>query len=140
MKINEQKGDLFTLDDKYYLAHCISSDCAMGAGIAVVFENKFKLRRELLKNGFMIRKHPTCILRGKALNLITKELYWHKPTYLTLTGALEAMKQIVIDESIKYIGMPRIGSGLDKLQWNKVKEIIENVFKDLDVEIEVRYL
>lgn len=28
------KGDLFTANNEYYLAHCISADYAMGAGIA----------------------------------------------------------------------------------------------------------
>lgn len=31
--------------------------------------------------------------------------------------------------------MPKIGCGLDRLQWDKVKEIIINTFKDIDLEI-----
>ncbi len=30
MKFNEVMKDLFTADNSYYIAHCISSDCAMG--------------------------------------------------------------------------------------------------------------
>lgn len=41
---------------------------------------------------------------------------------------------------IKYLGIPKLGCGLDKLQWKKVKEIIEEVFSDMDIEIEIRYL
>lgn len=41
---------------------------------------------------------------------------------------------------IKYLAMPKIGCGLDRLQWGKVREIIQDKFKDLDIEIEVRYL
>lgn len=38
------------------------------------------------------------------------------------------------DEPVK-LAMPRIGCGLDKLEWSKVKAIIEEVFADTDVEI-----
>lgn len=41
---------------------------------------------------------------------------------------------------IKYLGLPKIGCGLDRLQWGKVREIIKEEFKNLDIEIEVRYL
>lgn len=135
MELKEIKKDLFMVDDSYYLAHCISSDCAMGAGIAVEFEKRFKLRNKLLKNSNVVRKFPTCILEDKVLNLITKEKYWHKPTYDSLLGALGVMRSIAIDNSIRYIAMPTIGAGLDRLNWNNVKEIIRKVFKDTDIEI-----
>lgn len=38
------------------------------------------------------------------------------------------------DEPVK-LAMPRIGCGLDRLQWVKVKEIIEEVFANTNVEI-----
>ena len=42
MKIEEVNGDLFSCDDKYALAHCISFDCKMGAGIASEFVKRYK--------------------------------------------------------------------------------------------------
>lgn len=41
MKFNEIKGDLFQTDDDVSLAHCISEDCGMGKGVAIMFKNKF---------------------------------------------------------------------------------------------------
>ena len=32
MIYKEEKGNLFEVPDKYYLAHCVSTDCALGAG------------------------------------------------------------------------------------------------------------
>jgi len=43
MEITEIKKDLFTMPQEYYLAHCISADAKMGAGIAVQFRKRFKL-------------------------------------------------------------------------------------------------
>jgi O-acetyl-ADP-ribose deacetylase (regulator of RNase III) len=141
MKLEEKKMNLFDVDDKYYFAHCISTDCAMGAGIAIEFNNRFGLRGVLaVKYDKGRRKHPTCILEKKVLNLITKENYWHKPTYETMQGSLDEMKRLVVKNNIKYIAMPKIGCGLDKLQWDKVKEMIEATFSDTDIEILVCYL
>ena len=37
--------------------------------------------------------------------------------------------------NITKLAMPKIGSGLDRLDWEKVKEIIQDVFDDSDIEI-----
>lgn len=148
MKYHEQKGDLFKLDNKYALAHCISLDCAMGAGIAVTFDQKFKgMKKELLK---VIKEnehtYPIALnyVAGPEMrnvfNLITKKFYYNKPTYETITECIKQMKFYCELYNVKYLAMPKIGCGLDRLEWDKVREIIQKEFKDTDVEIEVRYL
>lgn len=145
MILNEKKGNLFELDNKYALAHCISEDCEMGKGIAVEFQKRFKLKTELID---IIRvcdlKFPVTIgiesNKRPIFNLITKKAYYGKPTYSTITRCIEDMAEMCEKYNIKYIAMPKIGCGLDKLQWGKVKEIIKESFKNLDIEIEVRYL
>jgi len=135
MKFKMIKGNLFAVDDEYYLAHCISADYAMGAGIAKPMNKKYNLRNTLYKIGD--NKFPDCILTGKVFNLVTKKVYYNKPTYISLTRSLELMKEIVKDKNIKKIAMPKIGSGLDRLQWVKVEEIIKTIFKEMDIEIKV---
>ena len=87
MVIKFTKMDLFKVEDKYRLAHCISADLALGKGIAVEFNNRFNLR-VYLNN---IRPKPIdeygdpaanyCIKIGRVYNLITKRYYYNKPTY-----------------------------------------------------------
>lgn len=48
MQIKCVKGDLFSCPSTDALAHCISEDCRMGAGIAVLFKKKFGGVQELL--------------------------------------------------------------------------------------------
>ena len=43
MILKEEKRDLFTVDSKYYLAHCISDDFALGKGIAVEFRSRYNM-------------------------------------------------------------------------------------------------
>lgn len=148
MKYNEQKGDLFKLNDKYALAHCISEDCNMGAGIAVEFQKRFELRNDILEVLMTTdnSNYPltVAIYRGAndrpIYNLITKKYYYNKPTYLSITKCIKEMASMCKRDNIKYLAMPKIGCGLDRLQWGKVREIIKECFKDLDIEIEIRYL
>lgn len=147
MVLNEKKGNLFELDDKYALVHCISLDCEMGKGIAVEFDKRFRGMKSFLKtriSSYDIQYPKTipCFSSKKlrVFNLITKEKYWHKPTYYTITECIKEMKDICERHDIQYLAMPKIGCGLDRLQWDKVREIIKEEFKDMNIEIEVRYL
>lgn len=149
MIYREEVRDLFSVPNDYYLAHCISDDYALGAGIAKEFNKKFEMRYKLLAtkkyNPIFSNTNGHCIIVDKIINLVTKEKYWHKPTYKTLTNALVDMKEKCLEDDningigevgqIKKIAMPLIGCGLDRLQWNKVSEIIKDVFKDTEIEI-----
>jgi len=140
MKYKEKHKDLFSVDFKKYTpAHCISSDCKMGAGIAVPMRKKFKLGG--LENSIepIFRKSPICIYYNGVYNLTTKKKYWHKPTYYSMGIALNSMRIHAEQHKIKCIAMPKIGSGLDQLSWPKVREIIKIVFGDTDIEILVCY-
>ena len=136
MIYREIYGDLFRVDKKYYLAHCISADFALGKGIAVEFNKRYDMKRKL-HNQFLVNDGcwPTCYMIDNVFNLVTKEKYWHKPTYQTLRGALVDMRKYIERYDIKYVAMPMIGSGLDRLEWYKVSEIIKDVFKNIDIEI-----
>lgn len=133
MNLVEKKMDLFTVDKEYYLAHCVSADYALGAGIAVEFNNRYNMREELKKIGRF--SYPDAVVVDNVYNLVTKEKYWHKPTYFNLESALLMARRNMVGNGIKKLAMPRIGSGLDKLEWDKVKVVIERVFKDTDIEI-----
>lgn len=142
MIFKEVNGDLFKSDNMYTLVHCISHDCAMGAGIAVTFNNKFPEMKKQLKNTIRendLQGYFAILYRGErnVINLITKEKYWHKPTYSSLKTSLLNAKQIILRNNIKHIAMPVIGCGLDRLQWSKVSAMIKEVFADTDVEIVV---
>lgn len=132
MIITERKQNLFTVPENHFLAHCISVDCKMGAGIAVEFKSRFKEVAELKPYQSEVGE---CVLTGRVFNLFTKHRYFHKPTYETMTASLISLRKLCEQENVKYLSIPRIGCGLDRLSWNKVKEIIIDVFSDTDIEI-----
>lgn len=129
MILEEIKANLFEHTKDRIPVHCISQDCNMGAGIAVDMKKKFKLG-SLIADDF-----PDCIYYHGVLNLITKKKYYGKPTYETLEQALLIMKEICEEENITNLVMPKIGCGLDRLQWPKVREILEKIFVDTSVNI-----
>lgn len=140
MTLTEMKQDLFTVDADFALAHCISSDYAMGAGIAVKF-TQMGVKNALMRdfNNRKWNEHGCClpvrIENRLVYNLVTKERYWQKPTYQTMRDALEDMKRLIAENDTHKIAMPLIGCGLDRLNWNSVKETIKDVFADTNIEI-----
>ena len=146
MELVEKKMNLFDVPDDYYFTHCISDDFALGAGIAVEFNKRYQMRKKLKElypdlNG--VEYHiggASCILVDNVFNLVTKEKCYYKPTYQTLKRAIESMVGKCIELDVKKVAMPKIGCGLDQLQWDKVREILINMFKDIDIEILVCYL
>lgn len=136
MTITTEKRDLFTMPQGYYLAHCISSDFALGAGIAKTFDSVYNMRFKLFKN-YPDYKYVggDALLIDNVYNLVTKPKYWHKPTYDSLREALEMMKEQMDFIGATKLAMPKIAAGLDRLEWTKVYDIICEVFEDTDVEI-----
>jgi hypothetical protein len=147
MEYREERLDLFSCSSEYYLAHCISSDFALGKGIAVEFNTRFDMRNKLISNyypdllnyylshGFSGR----CIQVDRVFNLVTKLKYWNKPTLQSLEESLYEMKFLIVSQQVKKLAMPRIGCGLDRLNWDEVSNLIQRIFTDVDIEILVCY-
>jgi hypothetical protein len=144
MIIKEEQRDLFTVPTDYILVHCISADLVMGAGIAKEFTRRGV--KAQLQRDYQDIEVGDCLVSDTTgwraeLNLVTKEKYWQKPTYDSLKTALVNARinakilALMNDDKPVKLAMPKIGCGLDHLQWVKVKEIIEEVFANTDVEI-----
>lgn len=139
MTYKEIYGNLFDLPDDCILAHCISADFALGAGIAAQFTAK-GVRDELfskyaaniwVNEGYCLMTNNTPF---KVANLVTKEKCYYKPTLKSVAEALISFRDQLTEFPVK-IGMPCIGSGLDRLKWEDVKDIVKSVFEDVDCEI-----
>lgn len=142
MYYHEEKMNLLDVPQGYFIAHCISGDFTLGAGVAKQIDEAFNMKNMLR---MIWGKYDTtdgywCAPCGNVLNLITKRRYYQKPTLDSLREALEDMRKLVDEEGIKKIAMPKIGCGLDRLNWDDVSPMIQEIFDDADVEIMVCYL
>ncbi len=146
MTFREEKGDLFAEEilSNYVLCHCISSDYALGAGIAKAFAEMGVKKQLCEKYSKQWQGRGYCLITETngvtVVNLVTKQRYFHKPTLETLRQALEDFREQIFESELPNIAMPKIGCGLDKLLWEDVREVIKDVFGGTDIDIIVRYL
>jgi hypothetical protein len=136
MTIKFENRDLFTVPQGYYLAHCISADFALGAGIAKKFDEVYNMKFKLFREYDMYSyEGGDALLIDNVFNLVTKPRCYHKPRYEAIREALEAMREMMEINATTKLAMPKIGCGLDKCEWSKVYDIICEVFENTDVEI-----
>ena len=55
--------------------------------------------------------------------------------YDSLEDALCSMREQMLAFELHDLAMPRIGCGLDRLKWERVRRIVEDVFRDAGVNI-----
>lgn len=140
MTITEIKKNLFEVPQGYYLAHCISGDYALGAGIAKTFDEVYDMRYKLhrffpIPEGERYANVREALLVDNVFNLVTKQLCWHKPTYESVHDTLVQMRDMCESLFITKLAMPKIASGLDRLDWDQVRYLIEDVFEETDIDI-----
>ena len=116
----------------------------MSRGIVTEFNRRFGIGKALKDNypGYAAawedeEKKFDCLQTGRVFNLVTKARYNYRPTYDSVRGALEMMRECCEKQGIRKLAMPKIASGLDRLQWEKVSGIIQEVFRDMTIEIMV---
>lgn len=140
MNFKEETRDLFAVPQGYYLAHCISGDYSLGAGIAAQFVDVYNMRYKLHRNypipdGEKFANVGEALLVDNVFNLVTKSRVYFKPTYDDLYDSLVDMKEQCENLDITKLAMPRIGCGLDGLSWDTVEKIIKEIFGNTNMEI-----
>lgn len=142
MTYTEVKGNLFDYYGKAFLVHCVSADFALGAGIAKEFDRRYDIKSKLrlYQPNYMTYYKINdikgdVIFVGSIANLITKMHYWDKPTYESLGEALVKLANICKSNNLETLAMPLIGCGLDKLSWDKVSVMIQNIFSTTNTNI-----
>jgi len=142
MYVTEIKRDLFSSEEKYALAHCVAKDFKMGAGIAVAFSKKYEHGRYLRQLDAKVGDTIICRTNtGREIAyMVTKEISSRLPNP---SNAYDDMRQALLNlfnnVQSKYIAMPRIGCGLERLDWKKVKRMVEELCPK-DVTIVIYYL
>lgn len=69
--------------------------------------------------------------------MVTKKYSTGKPKYSDFKRSLEDLMAKCAHFEVKHLAIPRIGCGLDKLDWRQVKIMIKEVFDGSNIEITV---
>lgn len=130
-------GDLFTAPRGEPLAHCISADCAFGAGIAKQFRDKYGITKVVQQH----KRIGECAVTHEpdriVFHLVTKDKCRDLPTYDNFEKSLIEMRKWCQVNDITSISVPRLGCGLDRLDYLKVLKIICRVFEGTEMTITI---
>lgn len=139
MTIHEEKQDLLLVPQGYYLAHCISGDYTLGAGLAKkideVYDMKKKLKSIYPSHRYQASRVGDAILVDNVFNLVDKEHYYDTADYEDLFDAILDMASQIDTKMVRKLAIPHLGCGKDHLDWAKVKLLIEKAFSDMDIDI-----
>ena len=139
----EHSGDLFVDCPKHFpLAHCVSLDMKMTRGIAVSFKRTFQNVQFLKSQVNQVGQCATLNFYGRhVFYLVTKRRFFHKPSYYSLTQALQALRSHMEALGLSDLGIPgKMSCGLDNLNWERVKEIIVGIFANSNITIHVFHI
>jgi O-acetyl-ADP-ribose deacetylase (regulator of RNase III) len=142
--VTEHRGDLFKgAGDSASLGHCVSRCMSMSKGIATEFKKRFGRVQELLAQNVGIGGVATLEMKDPkrfVFYLVTKEKYYGKPTYDAISASIDAMRDLAVKHGIKRLCLPRIGCGLDGLQWAQVREMLHKAFLGTTCVVDIYYL
>ncbi|KAE9545725.1 hypothetical protein AGLY_001268 [Aphis glycines] len=139
-RLVEINSCILDMPRKFSIGHCAAKDMRMSAGIAIHFKNIYKRVGELMDQRKDVGSVAVLEENQRFIfYLMTKELSNHKPTYDNITAAIKTLHALVVEHGIKKLALPRIGCGLDNLNWTRVRGIIENEFQDGECTITISH-
>jgi len=150
--VAEKVGNLVQVanDDGISIAHCINADFAMGAGIADQLNMEFGIRAELeemidpavrrIGNVVVLKRQLANGAIVSIFNLITKATARDRPTYEDFTLAVTRLRDSCLHQRVTSLGIPRMGCGIDRLEWPRVRSILESTFAESGISLTVYQL
>ena len=126
------------------IGHCISADARMSKGFADFLLYRILGLRSTCRKAKLLtgRVFPFWDSTGKRYiyNLVTKERFCDKPSLSALSKTLEAMKSHASMNGVSTIAIPKLGCGLDQMNWQEVAKLLRDIFAYADVQLVVHTL
>ena len=137
---HEKVGDIFS--SSVSLAHCVSSDYKMSAGIARTFRRKYPTNYLKLDTLHQKSLCPQFLESSQRYiyHLLTKVRVFDKPTYCSLRTSLVALRRHAEDNDVKAVSMPKLGCGIDQLEWHLVRIMLKEEFATSQIRLTVYML
>lgn len=127
-------GDLFEAQAEA-IVNTVNTVGVMGKGIALQFKQRFPENYLTYKDACeagQVKTGTLLITKGNTLffkyiiNFPTKE-HWRNPSkYEYVEQGLDALIEAIKERNITSVAMPPLGAGNGKLEWNKVKQILND--------------
>lgn len=140
--VKEVRGDVVSAAlEGTSIVHCICGDVHMERGVAKSIDDAFHIRDDLLAlasagalavgNVVELRRRTPSGRVISIFNVVTKPTSRDLPTYGSMRVGIRRLRLALDDYAFGYGGfaineivMPRIGCGIDRLDWNAVKKLL----------------
>ena len=123
------------------VGHCISADARMSKGFADFLSHRIPGLRSTCRKAklFMGQIFPFWDSTRKRYiyNFVTKERFYDEPNLSTLSKTLEAMKIHASKNGVSTIAIPKLGCGLDQMDWQEFVKLLRNIFAYANVQLVV---
>ena len=139
-RIHHVEGSVFEAPEGVALAHCVSADLAMSAGIAVQFVKRWPDIRSGSSRSEPGSLHVHSSTRGYIFNLITKERFDDKPSLEDFRKSIVALKSKMQALNIKTLAVPELGSGRDRLNLSKVIQVLQSILVEAGIGVIMYHL
>ena len=114
------------------IGHCISADARMSEGFADFLSHRIPGLRSTCRKARLLmgQVYHFWDSTGKRYiyNLVTKERFCDKPNLSTLSKTLKAMKIHASTNGVSTIAIPKLGCGLDQMNWQEVVKLLRDIF------------
>ena len=129
------------LEQPNSIGHCISADVQMSKGSAQFLSERVPRLRRTCKRAKLLKDQvfPSWdASSGRYIyNLVTEEKYSDKPDLQTLATTLQSIQSHATMHGVSTIAIPKIGCGLDQMNWQDVVKLLRDIFAYSDRQIVV---
>jgi len=127
------------------LVNTVNTVGVMGKGIALQFKERFTdnylqyvaaCKRGDVKIGKMFITPTNSMVNPKwIINFPTKQHWMHKSSYEFINAGLDDLVILLKERNIKSLAIPPLGAGQGGLEWQKVKAMLIEKLKGLDIDV-----
>ena len=129
------------LQQPHSIGHCISADAKMSKGFADFLSQRIPGLRDTCRRTKLLigQTFPFWDQTGNRYiyNLLTKTEFSEKPNLPTLSLTVEEMKSHAQLYGISTIAIPKIGCGLDQMNWQELVKLLRDIFAYSNIRIVV---
>ena len=129
------------LEQPNSIGHCIFADAQMSKGFAQFLSERVPRLKRTCKRAHLLKDQVfpfrDSSSRRYIYNLVTKEKYSDEPDLQTLATTLQNMQAHATMHGVSTIAIPKIGCGLDQMNWQDVVKLLRDIFAYSDIQIVV---
>lgn len=122
-------GDLLEAPAHCVLAHCISADLKMGAGVALTIQERYQQRQDIMERPHEVGSAVWTARGRRVVHLVTKDHFRDQPDLASLELCLHNLREELLARCCYHLAIPEIGCGRDGLCLPDVLHLVREMLE-----------